>query len=98
MWHPLYSLPCLALLAACAPPVTPQGTAPRGPHSGAFVTRMGVDTIAVERFARAGNVYTHEHAVRSRRPALYRTRIELTPAGDLSRASRAEHRIGAPAD
>ena len=90
--------------AACATSRVGEGGAPgtpaasRAADGGAFVVRMGVDTIAVERFERAGDVYLGEYALRSPTARLFRTRIELTPAGDVLRATRAEHRVGAPAD
>ena len=38
-----------------------------GTHTGAFVVRLGTDTIVVEKFARSGNTYSVEQALRSRR-------------------------------
>jgi hypothetical protein len=69
----------LALLLAPAPAVS------QAPDSGAFVTRLGADTLAVERFVRTpGRV---EADVVLRVPTTTRTRyvLELTPAGEMTR-------------
>jgi len=69
-------------------------------HNGAFVVKLGDDTIVVEKFARTGNAYSVEQALRSPTPRLFHTHIELTPAGDLAKMTYMQHRIsgavGAP--
>lgn len=67
-------------------------------HDGAFVVRLGSDTIVVERFSRSGNTYSVEQALRSPQPRLFHTHLELTPAGDLASLNYMQHRIGAPPD
>lgn len=68
--------------------------ASRATHSGAFVVTLGADTIVVERFARTGNNYSVEQALRSPTARLFHTHIELTPAGDLGNMSYMQHQIG----
>ena len=76
---------------AASQPTTPQTA---GTHSGAFVVNLGADTIVVERFARTGNNYSVEQALRSPTARLFHTHIELTPAGDLANMSYMQHQIG----
>ena len=64
-------------------------------HTGAFVVRLGADTIVVEKFARTGNTYSVEQALRSPTARMFHTHIELTPAGDLATMSYMQHAIGA---
>jgi hypothetical protein len=44
-------------------------------HAGAFVVKLGDDTIVVEKFARTGNAYSVEQALRSPTPRLFHTHI-----------------------
>ena len=67
---------------------------PASPHTGAFVVKLGADTIVVERFARTSNTYSVEQALRSPTARLFHTHLELTPAGDLSNMSYMQHQIG----
>jgi hypothetical protein len=62
--------------------VTPRAT---GQDSASFVTRLGSDTLVVERFVRARNRLEAEVVMRV--PATNRIRyvLELSPAGDLTR-------------
>jgi hypothetical protein len=63
-------------------------------HSGAFVVRLGADTIIVERFSRTGNTYSVEQMLRSPTPRLFHTHIDVTPTGDVASMSYMQHRIG----
>ena len=65
-----FALAC-TVTAACAASRAGEARVPAAPAAspaadgGAFVVRTGVDTLAVERFARAGTVYVVEQAVRT---------------------------------
>ena len=72
------------------------GAAPA--HSGAFVVRLGSDTIVVEKFAKSGNAYSVEQALRSPTPRMFHTHLVVTPAGDLAEMNYMQHRIGAAMD
>ena len=105
--HTLFVLPLAFanLLAGCSSSTTraasaqvaasnaavPQGTAA---HRGAFVVRLGTDTIVVERFARTDSTYSVEQAARSPQARLYHTHIEMTPSNDLESMFYMQHRIG----
>ena len=52
----------------------------------------------LERFARTGNAYSVEQALRSPTPRLFHTHIQVTPAADLTTMSYMQHRIGSTAD
>jgi hypothetical protein len=67
-------------------------------HKGAFVVMLGADTIVVERFARTGNSYSVEQALRSPSVRLFHTHLVVTPAGAVSTMSYMEHRIGGTPD
>ena len=71
---------------------TAQGSA--NAHRGAFVVRLGTDTIVVERFARTDSTYSVEQAARSPQPRLFHTHIEMTPSNDLESMFYMQHRIG----
>lgn len=71
----------LAALAAAAPGHAQ--TAPR--DSGALVTVLGRDTVALERWVRVGNRIEAEAAVRSPRTSLRRYVLELGPDGAMRR-------------
>src|SRR5688572_23400744 len=73
---------------------TPEGAA----HAGAFVVRLGSDTIVVEKFARSGNSYSVEQALRSPTPRMFHTHIAITPTGDVAEMNYMQHRIGAAMD
>ena len=63
-------------------------------HRGAFVVKLGSDTIVVERFSRTDNAYSVEQAARSPQPRLYHTHIEMTPSDELKSIFYMQHRIG----
>ena len=69
----------VALLGA---PVHAQTAAP---DSGAFVTLLGADTLALERFVRTARGVEADVLLRVPRTVRTRYRLELTPAGELSR-------------
>src|SRR5687768_4026936 len=63
-------------------------------HRGAFVVKLGSDTIIVERFSRTDSAYSVEQAARSPQTRLYHTHIEMTPADELKSIHYMQHRIG----
>jgi hypothetical protein len=67
-------------------------------HAGAFVVRLGSDTIVVEKFARSGNSYSVEQALRSPTTRMFHTHVVVTPAGDVAEMNYMQHRIGAAMD
>ena len=84
--------------AAASGPVAASNTAAAqgsNAHRGAFVVRLGTDTIVVERFSRTDSTYSVEQAARSPQPRLYHTHVELTPTNDLESMFYMQHRIGA---
>jgi hypothetical protein len=101
-----FVLPAIALtIAGCAKATTQAAAtqaastgAASSTHAGAFVVRLGSDTIVVEKFARTGNAYSVEQALRSPTPRMFHTHLVVTPAGDLSAMNYMQHRIGAPMD
>lgn len=62
-------------------------------HSGAFVVRVGSDTIAVERFSRTGNAYSVEQVRRIPRTTLWHTHLALAPAGGVSEIFLMNHAL-----
>ena len=68
------------------------------PESAAFVVRLGVDTIGVERFTRTAARLEGEIVGRSPRTSLRRYVAEFSPAGGLTRFEVTTLRVGAPAD
>lgn len=88
----------LALLAP-APLAAQTGTGAPRPDSASLVTRLGNDTLAIERFVRTGNRIEAEVVLRS--PEVTRTRylLELSPGGGVSRLEgvRLDPRRGTPA-
>ena len=74
----------LALMAALSLP-RPSVVAAQGTEQGGFVTRLGVDTLAVERFTRAANRLEGERVLRVPRTALIRYVATLGKDGRVSR-------------
>jgi len=68
------------------------------PESGAFVVRLGTDTLGVERYTRTAARLEGEVAARSPRTSLRRYVAEFSPEGALSRLEVIALRVGAPAD
>ena len=83
--HSALSL-AIALAPAAAIAQTPA-------HSGAFVVKLGRDTIAVERFSRSGDAYSVEQVRRSPRTTLWHTHIELAPSGDVGTIFHMNHSL-----
>jgi hypothetical protein len=67
-------------------------------HSGAFIARLGNDTLAVERFQRTGNAYSVEQVLHVPRTGLRHTHLELGPRGEIGTAMYMHHQIGGPRD
>jgi hypothetical protein len=63
-------------------------------HNGAFVVKLGADTIWAEKFSRTGGSYNVEQAVRSPTARLFHSHIVLKRSGDLSEMSYMQHSIG----
>ena len=55
------------------------------PDSAGFVTRLGADTLALERFVRTGRVVEADVVLRVPRTVRTRYRLELNPGGELER-------------
>ena len=94
-----------AAISACANTATQAATqiaaseaSTPGAHRGAFVVRLGSDTIVVEKFMRTGNAYSVEQALRSPTARMFHTHIEVTPAGDIAAMNYRQRRIGAAPD
>ena len=67
-------------------------------HSGAFVARLGTDTLNVERFRRSGGSYNVEQVLHVPRTSLRHTHLELSPAGEIGTVIYMHHQIGAALD
>jgi hypothetical protein len=65
-----------------------------GAHAGAFVVKLGDDTIVVEKIVRSGANYSVEQALRSPSARLFHTHVVLKPSGDLAELSYMQHSIG----
>ena len=74
----------LAILTGCAPTRAPSAPVPAA-VSGAFVTVLGDDTLAVERFTRTPSGMEATVALRAPRTTLTTYRLYLTPSGGLER-------------
>ncbi len=79
MVRPLSYATALSILAAGS--LAAQGPA----ESGAFIVRLGTDTIGVERFTRTANRLEGEQVMRSPRTMIRRYSITLGPDGSVSR-------------
>jgi hypothetical protein len=84
----------LATLVAPAVPALAQGK----PESGAFLVRLGTDTISVERFTRTATRLEGELATRSPRTVYLRYVADLGLNGSVTRFEATIPRPGAPAD
>lgn len=83
---PVVALAALVLFAPA--PLAAQGGGQGGaqrPDSASLVTRLGHDTLAVERFVRAGNRIEAEVVLRSPRVTRTRYLLETSPAGGMTR-------------
>ena len=79
---------------AAANQVAASETSAPGAHNGAFVVKLGDDTIVVEKFSRNGDTYSVEQALRSPSVRLFHTHVVLKPSGDLGELSYMQHTIG----
>ena len=77
-----------ALLIAALP-----GTLQAQAHNGAFVVRLGRDTIAVERFSRNGSEYSVEQVRRVPNTTLWHTHIGLDSSGAVGEIFLMNHSI-----
>ena len=67
-------------------------------HTGAFITRLGTDTLTVERFSFANGAYNVEQVLHSPVAALRHTHLALTPTGEIADVIYMHHRVGAAMD
>lgn len=89
----------LAVLLPLAAVLTCQAArAQSRPERAAFVVRLGVDTLSVERFTRSAARLEGEIVGRSPRTSLRRYVADFSPAGALTRFEVTTLRVGAPAD
>lgn len=65
-------------------------------HSGAFVTRLGNDTLTVERFSFSGGAYNVEQVLHTPVAALMHTHVGMTPAGGIGDVIHMHHQIKEP--
>jgi len=87
-----------ALLPLAAALASHPARAQSRPESAAFVVRLGVDTVSVERFTRTAARLEGEIVGRSPRTSLRRYVADFSPAGGLTRFEVTTLRVGAPAD
>ncbi|MFN2566545.1 MAG: DUF2911 domain-containing protein, partial [Gemmatimonadaceae bacterium] len=75
-------------LAACAPPAgqSAAGTVVNAPETGAFIVRLGSDTVAVERFTRTADRLEGDVVVRTPNTRIAHYVITLGPGGLPTRA------------
>ena len=85
------------LLLATAPMVRPARAQTR-PERAAFVVRLGVDTVSVERFSRTAARLEGEIATRSPRTVVRRFAAAVGPDGNVTRFEISAPRLGAPPD
>ena len=86
------ALCCAASVHAQAPG---QATTPPA-HSAAFITRLGTDTMYVERFSFASGAYQVEQALHTPVAALMHTHVGLTPTGAIGDVIYMHHQIKDP--
>ena len=95
MRHLVLAATVAFVLAAASPDsLAAQGA----PESAAFVVRLGVDTVAVERFSRSATRLEGELVTRSPRTVLRRYAADLGPDGGVTRFEVTTHNSAAPAD
>ncbi|MDQ3998243.1 MAG: DUF2911 domain-containing protein [Gemmatimonadota bacterium] len=85
---------CIAS-TACAPPVsqTAAGSAINAPETGAFIVRLGADTVAVERFTRTADRLEGDLVTRTPNTRIAHYVVTLAPSG---RPTRAEYTLRRP--
>ena len=89
-----FTLPALAALCCAGALEAQQNQAPS--HTGAFIARLGTDTISVERFSLAGGAYNVEQVIHTPVAALYHTHLGLTPMGTIGDVIYMHHDIQTP--
>ena len=87
------SLLITVLMMSWAVPLAAQQRA----DSGAFIIRLGTDTIAVERYVRMGNRLVAEAVQRSPRTMVHSLTYEFDPQGRVTRATVVSRPPGGPA-
>ena len=85
---------CCTAFAACADPAPTQEEIVTGPDSAAFVTRLGNDTLVVERFVRSADRMEADVILRSPRTVRTTYLVEFTPEGAISRMESESTRPG----
>src|SRR5690606_19112590 len=85
---------CGTAFAACADPVPTQEKIVTGPDSAAFVTRLGNDTLVVERFVRSADRMEADVILRAPRTVRTTYVVEFTPEGAISRMESESTRPG----
>jgi len=88
----------LTLTGCATTPAMPSSGAWQTVDSGAFVTTLGSDTLAIERFVIRGNTLDAEAVTRSPRTALYDLHMEWADDGRLTTFQRRLRPAGAPRD
>jgi hypothetical protein len=75
-------------LVACAPPAGPTVVTPErsGPETGAFIVRLGADTVAVERFTRTTDRLEGDMIIRTPNTRIGHYVVMLGPGGQPTRA------------
>jgi DUF2911 family protein len=78
----------VALLVACTPPAGQTAAAPAstGPETGAFIVRLGADTVAVERFTRTADRLEGDMIIRTPNTRIGHYVVALGPGGQPTRA------------
>ena len=82
-------------MLCCAASLHAQTPAPAS-HSAAFITRLGNDTLTVERFSLANGAYNVEQVLHSPVASLMHTHVGLTPAGGIGDVIYMHHQIREP--
>ncbi len=83
----------LALVLASA-----GGLAAQKPEEGAWIVRLGRDTVAVERYKRTGDAISLEQVLHTPQTSLRHTHLEWTTDGRLAKVIMRLHRVGASTD
>lgn len=86
------------IFACCAMGLGAQEAAVPASHSGAFIARLGNDTLTVERFQRSGGAYSVEQVLHVPRTSLRHTHLELSAGGEIGSMMYMHHQIGAAMD
>lgn len=84
-----------SLVLLCAGSAAAQKAAP--PRSGAFITRLGVDTVAVERYTRTGDKLEGDVLLRYPRARVVHYVADLAPNGLIKAMTLNVRRVGADA-